>query len=135
MTGTLRKLLPELVSAKRALALVLLASLSWAATVEVTHHHQVPVTAGSANESASIPDGITSAIVDARGQTSSSRVPLNSGECSICQLHQNLFTSLFTHTLISAPVTRQFTYNPAHEVSYFSHFKSPQQGRAPPLNL
>ena len=106
MTGTLRKLLPELVSAKRVLALVLLASLSWAATVEVTHHHQVPVTAGSATDSASVPDGNTSAIV-ARGQTSSSRVPLNSGECSICQLHQNLFTSLFTHTLISAPVTRQ----------------------------
>jgi len=135
MTGTLRKLLPEVVNGKRVLALVLLTSLSWAATVEVTHHHQVPGTVGSATESASIPDGITSAIVDARGQTTSSRIPLNSGECSICQLHQNLFTSLFTHTLISAPVVKQFTYSPANEVSYFSHFKTPQQGRAPPLNL
>ena len=135
MTGTLRKLLPEVVNAKRVLALVLLASLSWAATVEVTHHHQVPGTVGSATESASIPDGITSAIVDARGQTTSSRIPLNSGECSICQLHQNLFTSLFTHTLISAPVVKQGSYRPAGEILYLSPFKSARQGRAPPLNL
>ena len=135
MTGTLRKFLPEVVNAKCALALVLLASLSWAATVEVTHHHQVPGTVGSATESASIPDGITSAIVDARGQTTSSRVPLNSGECSICQLHQNLSTTLLGHELAVATVeARSIAFNP-DPLLHRADFSQSQRGRAPPINL
>ncbi len=132
MSIRLRKLFSE--NAQRGLALILLASLSWAATVEVNHRHQIQGAARSATETPKTPNGSDSSIVDADSQTTSSRVPLTRGECSICQLHQNLFTSLFSHTLIAAPVLSQVLSRPAGEILYFSPSKSARYGRAPPIN-
>ena len=120
----------------RAIALVLLASLCWAATAELTHRHRSQSFGSFAElqESSTSNDQATPRIESTRNSGPSGTL-LSSSECSICQLHQNLFASLFSHTLYVAPATTQLLRGPSEIISYFSDFRSPQQGRAPPFLL
>jgi len=117
----------------RALALVLLAAIAWGATAEVTHHH------GTSSRSAGLPtasqDQSESQRVEAPEPEKTSRRAATRDECLICQLHQNLFATSFTHAPQSAPVESRLVHSQLTEISYFSRFHTQQQGRAPPSIL
>jgi hypothetical protein len=120
----------------REIALMLLASLSWASTAELTHSHQTQSASRLAElQSSSTSNDQAAPRIESSSKDGPSGTRRSSSECSICQLHQNLFASLFTHRLYLAPAPTQHLCGPAELVSFFAGFKSPQQGRAPPSLL
>lgn len=116
----------------RALAFVLFAAISWGATAEVTHHHGNvrPAAPASASESQSPSQG-----VEAPDSEASSRRTRTRDECLICQLHQNLFATTFSHAPQTAAIESRLVHSHVAEISYFSRFHTQQQGRAPPSVL
>ena len=122
---------------ERALGLLLLAALSWAATAEINHHHGPEAFGGfaSLNLAQDTASESGSPSFESRDQGSSSTSPLSSGDCPICQLHQNLFATLFSHSLQIAPAAASILHGPAALVSYSSPTHTSKRGRAPPINL
>jgi len=118
----------------RALAFVLLASLSWGATAEVNHHHGAQ-SAGRVSLLSTVSNQIAADRIESKSNQSSSTGTSSRDECLICQLHQNLFATALSHALHSAPATGAVSRNPTPLVSYSSQFNTPQRGRAPPSIL
>jgi hypothetical protein len=118
----------------RALAFVLLASLSWGATAEVNHHHGTQ-SAGRVSLLSTVSNQITAERIESPCNESPSKGTSSRDECLICQLHQNLFAKALSHALHSAPATDAVSRNPTSLVSYSSQFNTPQRGRAPPSIL
>jgi hypothetical protein len=115
----------------RLLAALLLAALAWGTTAEFTHHHgpsQLPLQ--TVTTSYDTGDSFES------GNAGETSLRFNSAaECLICQLHQNLSTTLFSHAPAIA-ATEKISFSTA--VSVILHradFSSNQRGRAPPVNL
>ncbi|MDX6694503.1 MAG: hypothetical protein QOF02_2106 [Blastocatellia bacterium] len=108
----------------RAMALLLLLLVAYGATVEVVHKHGNSGKGyAAATSSTKVVDKEGSAATDAR----------TSGACLICQLHQNLFTSLFNAQpkLVAPPaLVARTTVQPT---SYLSQMDAPRRGRAPPF--
>jgi len=117
----------------RVLGALLLAAIAWGSTFEFTHHHGVgsPIrsqrvareTQTSGNEQA------------ASGQLPPLSSRTSTSECSICQLHHNLAT-----TLISQPAG--VSSDASQSIAQFSfaqiqlaEFSASQHGRAPPTLL
>jgi hypothetical protein len=109
------------------LAFALLALVTYSATVNVVHRHGNLLLKPAAQT-------ITAAAVSEPGDANSSLNDSRSlGDCLICQLHQNLSTTLFSpQPQLIAPVA-QARQIPAAEISYLSQSNTPRQGRAPPL--
>jgi hypothetical protein len=109
---------------KRVLGFVLLAFVTYAATVEAVHRHGglLPV----AGETAAT-------VISQSGEAGSSANDSRAiGECLICQLRQQLsFTLLNAPPLIVAP-QQQTARTQAAIIRSFSRPDTPQRGRAPP---
>lgn len=108
----------------RVLAFVLLVLVAYSTTAEAVHKHgnlllnQAPQTVTAVSE----PTDTGSSLNDSRSL----------GDCLICQLHQNLSTTLFSPLpQVVAPVT-QATLAPRTEAFYLSQSDPPRRGRAPP---
>src|SRR5712691_3435146 len=125
----------------RVLAVVLLASIAWGATAEFTHHHGAQSTArlsGSLRSQAQAPNVAdqTSAPRLESGETGrSSSGSTNGADCLICQLHQNLSTTLFNTPPRVTPVDVPVVSASATVILPLSEVASNQHGRAPPSNL
>lgn len=109
----------------RLLACVLLALVTYTTTSEVVHRHGNLLLNRAAET--------VTTVSTQGGGNSSLNDPRSLADCLICQLHQNLATTLFSpQAQIVAPVT-EGALTPAAEVSYPSHTATPRRGRAPPL--
>jgi hypothetical protein len=121
----------------RLLAVLLLASLAWGSTAELTHHHSAKTkSAGSLSSvQSNFPDEATSNQIS-DNQTNGTKSNTKGGaECLICQLHQNLSASAISHTPGDGPTeTRGLNTLPSAVVE-ISQFAAAGHGRAPPANL
>jgi len=123
----------------RALAVVLLASIAWGATAEFTHHHGSQSTARfsallSQTQTSNVGEQTTTPRVESGTEASSSR-STNGADCLICQLHQNLSTTLFNTPPRVTPVDIHVVSASATVIFPLSEIASNQRGRAPPFNL
>ena len=121
------------------LAVVLLASIAWGATAEFTHHHGARSAARvgtllSQAQAANVGEQTITPRVESGTERSSSR-PTNGADCLICQLHQNLSTTLFNKPPRVAPVDIHVASASATVIFPLSEVASNQHGRAPPSNL
>jgi len=124
----------------RVLAVMLLASIAWGATAEFTHHHGPQSTARATKllsqaQTSDEADQTASPRVKSGKTGKSSSRSTNGADCLICQLHQNLSTTLFNTPLRVAPVDLQVVSASATVVFPPSEVASNQHGRAPPSNL
>ena len=122
------------------LAVVLLASIAWGATAEFTHHHGARSAARvstllSQAQASHLADQTASPRVESGKTEKSSPRSTNGADCLICQLHQNLSTSLFNTPPRVAPVNLLVASASAAVVFPPSEVASNQHGRAPPANL
>lgn len=109
----------------RMLALLLFVFVAYGATVEVVHRH-----GGNLAESA---DGKSSSITKTSSEEQATQESRQSGACLICQLHQNLFVSLFNAGPRLLPPTALNARTTTQPTSYLSQMDAPRRGRAPPL--
>jgi hypothetical protein len=108
----------------RLVALVLLALVTYATTVEAVHRHGIAPVITSDNSAVAI-----SSTDDANSSANQSRA---TGECLICQLRQQLsFSLLNAPSLLLAPQA-QLARAHAAALPSFSRPDTPQCGRAPP---
>jgi hypothetical protein len=125
----------------RLLALLLLASIAWGSTAELTHHHSSGTRVGGSISPAqstvvaTVPDEATSDQISASKTNGTSSNTKGGAECLICQLHQNLSASAIGHTPGNGPVETCGLNTPLSAVVQLSEFTSTGQGRAPPANL
>lgn len=126
--------------AKRArlLALLLLASLAWGATAEFNHHHggraRLAQSLLSTIQAQSLDDA-SSVKIESNETNGTSSTSKTGAECLICQLHQNLSTTLLGQTPGVGAAEAHRLNAPATAVFQLSEFTSTGQGRAPPSNL
>lgn len=126
---------------KRApvIAALLLACLAWGATAELNHHHGV----GSTNLSQQLIQSEASGTTDetpapqfeSSGQQGSSSTSRTGSECLICQLHQNLAATLFSHPPRVGTEEATALRAPTTVIVELNEFRPNQQGRAPPSLL
>jgi hypothetical protein len=117
----------------RVIGAVLLAAIAWGSTFEFTHHHGV----GSLTRSQRV---ATETQTSGNEESATRQLPplssrTSTSECSICQLHHNLAT-----TLISQPAG--VSSDAGQSIAQFSfaqielaEFSASQHGRAPPALL
>ena len=121
----------------RILAALLLASIAWASTVEFTHHHGLRNTqAAGASEVANQTDNQNgdARVQDSNSPYSSSRA--NTGaECSICQLHHNLATTLLSENATAAANEAHAAHLQPSATVHFLEFTATLRGRAPPVSF
>jgi hypothetical protein len=121
----------------RIIAALLLASVAWGSTVEFTHHHGLRRNvrlAQAENTQAAERQAAATQISDPDSRQSSSRS--NSGaECSICQLHQNLATSLLAAGTAPAVNPISLAHSQPTSRIAFSEITATLHGRAPPAFL
>ena len=134
MIGKFHRFLSNSAKGTRLLALLLLASIAWGATAEVTHHHSAPGRS-SAPQLTANENQTPSQRVEAPGKGTSSNRTSTRDECLICQLHQNLFATVFSHSVHTTPATTGNLCSHVALIPYSSQSKTPQKGRAPPFNL
>jgi len=123
----------------RVLAFVLLASIAWGATAEFTHHHGVQSTARistllSQSQASNAGKQTTPRVESGETEASSSRSTSGAG-CLICQLHQNLSTTLFNTPPRVVPVDLPVVSASATVILPPSEVAANQHGRAPPSSL
>jgi hypothetical protein len=122
------------------LALVLLASIAWGATAEFTHNHGARSTAGASTllgqaQASNLGEQTASPRIESGETERSSSKSTNGADCLICQLHQNLSTTLFNTPPRVAPIDIHVAGATATIVFPPSEVASNQRGRAPPANL
>jgi Protein of unknown function (DUF2946) len=110
---------------QRIMAFVLLAFIAYAATAEVVHRHggRSLVTHGS-SATAIKPSG------DAGSSANDSRAL---GDCTICQLRQQLSFSLLNSPPLTIAPPAKLARMTLSALPSFSRTDTPQRGRAPPL--
>lgn len=114
----------------------MLATLAWSTTVEITHNHRgQQARRASLIRVSNTSDQNGARRIESKTRDVSQKGPLSGGQCLICQLHQNLFATVLGHSPLPAPGSAPLVKASAGPVFYPSHFDSPQQGRAPPINL
>jgi len=119
----------------RCLAALLLMVLACGTVAEYTHNHSdrsngSQLNVGTANAAYNASNAIQSD--DATKTSSRSK---SAAECLICQLHQNLSNTTFTHTLAVGPTeTQLLAFNTTVDF-HRAGFSASQRGRAPPTNL
>jgi hypothetical protein len=122
------------------LAVVLLASIAWGATAEFTHHHGAQSTARfsallSQAQASNVGNQTATPQFESGETQRSSSKSSNGADCLICQLHQNLSTTLFNTPPRIAPVDIQIVGASATVIFPLTEVASNQHGRAPPSNL
>lgn len=115
----------------RLLGAFLLAAMAWGSTFEFTHHHGV----GSLARSQRV---ATQAQINGNEAAASRQLPplssrTNTSECSICQLHHNLATTLISQPAgLSSDASDAIAQFAFAEVA-LAEFTESQHGRAPPV--
>lgn len=112
----------------RLLALLLLACLGWGATAEFTHNHS------TRGNQAALQTQSEVAFVSDFGKTTTSKSK-SPADCLICQLHQNLSNTVFTHAPATGTIQHVSQYFAATVVIHRADFSTSQRGRAPPQIL
>ncbi|HEX7998853.1 MAG TPA: hypothetical protein VF528_10730 [Pyrinomonadaceae bacterium] len=107
----------------RVLAFLLFAFVAYGATVEVVHKH------GNLPQSY---DETSSSVRNTGVEDAATQESRLNGACLICQLHHNLFVSLFNAQpkLHVPPAIHAQTAD--QPTSYLSQMDAPRRGRAPP---
>jgi hypothetical protein len=119
----------------RVLAALLLASITWGATAEFTHSHGLRTRSTLTQAQTADSSFTTDESVQSSSSPSGSSRSKSAADCLICQLHQNLSTTLLGHTLAVATVeARSFRFNP-DPLLHRADFSRSQRGRAPPTIL
>jgi hypothetical protein len=113
----------------RALAMVLLACLSWVEIAEVSHHHNGALATRLQSSAAG------SAQLDAQSNEQTRRSRSSQDDCLVCQLHRNLFATTLGHALYEAPAPLCSLRGNALLLSHKSQITTAERGRAPPVNL
>ena len=128
------------VTVARILSLLLLASIGWCTTAEFTHHHGTQAstrfgTLSNAQGQAASSNQTIPARAEITEEQRSSSDGKSTADCLICQLHQNLASTLFNSPpkVIAAEVS--VLNKPDRIVFQPSEFAANQHGRAPPVNL
>lgn len=115
----------------RALALFLLATISWGANVEIIHHHgdfgSIPRTA---EQQQPFTEGVGSSDKETSSKKNSSR-----DECLICRLHQNLLVTALQPSPHEIPATTYFLKLSTSLFFHVSQLTSSERGRAPPPHI
>jgi hypothetical protein len=117
---------------RRLVTVLLLAFVSWGATAEITHHHGGARPSDSvANFNSSEPTLDASSFESSDKQTTSSSSK-SRAECLICQLHQNLSTTLVCQAPGMAASKAKIFPAPMSLTLRLSEYRSDRSGRAPP---
>jgi len=112
-------------SFSRALALLLIVFILYGTSVEAAHRHGRILP--SDNSAASIIDPVLA--------NNPAGGPIGCSDCLICQLHQNISTTLITFRQTDAPVHVRTQFSNTTLVGCHSKISTPQKGRAPPSSL
>ena len=117
----------------RALALLLLACLSWAEIAEITHHHNGTLFGTQQLQCSA--DRSSYAGNDLQSNEGKRNGKSTRDDCLVCQLHRNLFATAMIRSLHVAPARFNSPHMGAPLLS--RHFRLPSTvlGRAPPINL
>ncbi|HEY0322433.1 MAG TPA: hypothetical protein VGC66_15865 [Pyrinomonadaceae bacterium] len=107
----------------RVLAFVLLVFVTYSATLEIVHGHGQPLPVKSS---------VTASFHGANTDQSTTESSRSTGECLICQLHQQLFSTLLISVPGIAPPQTEETIAAHSFSSSPSEANTPQRGRAPP---
>ena len=110
-----------------ALSCLLLSSLIFSATFGVIHRHGLAAPRRAAVESATV-----NSVGPADGNDSSTDGPLQSKDCSICQLHQHLSGGLVYGPVFTPAPPAEHIFESVASVPYHSATATPRRGRAPP---
>jgi len=113
----------------RVLALILLATISWGANAEVTHHHGLSKGTSERRFQGSLPC-VSFGSGEASRKRSSTR-----DECLICQLQQNLSAGALVQLPYQTPAVRPFPRPTAAVIAQRTQFITSERGRAPPAHL
>jgi hypothetical protein len=121
----------------RLLAFFLLAAFAWGTTAELNHHHAIKARSGQALLSAaqdSIVSKAASVQVESEGTSGTSSSSKNGAACLICQLHQNLSSTLFSEPPgVGSTETHLLNANAAVVVQLYE-YRANRLGRAPPID-
>ena len=120
------------------LAVLLLASLAWGSTVELTHHHGAKAKSSESRSSTAqsvTADDATSTQISSSNPNGPSSNSKTGVECLICQLHQNLSSTIVGHPPGVGPTETRGLNTPSSAVVQLSEFTATGQGRAPPAIL
>jgi len=125
------------IKAKRArlLAALLLTILGWQSSAEFTHKHgSLPrATKSSQQQITAVPQPTEDA--HSHKRSGSASFFRTATDCLICQLHQNLSTTVFTDTSVSS-ATQARVLAIEHTAAFVrADFSGNQRGRAPPTIL
>jgi hypothetical protein len=121
----------------RVIAALLLTSVAWGSTVEFTHHHGLRRNvrlAQADNARTAQQQSEAARIADPESRQSSSRSNLGA-ECSICQLHHNLSTTLLSEYAAAATNQSFAARSQTVATGQFLGFSATLHGRAPPSHL
>ncbi len=124
----------------RVIAALLLACLAWGATAELNHHHGVRSNSRISqqldrSETSAAADETTAAQFQSSEQQGPSSKSKTGTDCTICQLHQNLAATLFSHPPRLGTEEATALRAPATVIVEDNEFKPNQRGRAPPSLL
>jgi hypothetical protein len=111
----------------RALSCLLLTSLAFSATFGVVHRHGLAPTRRAAAESSNV-----NSVGPSDSKDSSTDGPLQSKDCSICQLHQHLSGGLLYGPVFTPAPPAEHVFESVASVPYHSATAAPRRGRAPP---
>jgi hypothetical protein len=115
------------------LAALLLALLAWQSSAEFTHSHGFVTTQSSpAQQRPADPTQGTQPGFEGKTSNTPSR-PRSAGDCLICQLHQNLSTTLFSDASIAGAMASLSLSAESAALLHRAEFYSITRGRAPPL--
>jgi len=112
----------------RLMAFVLLVLVTCGAIGSAAHTHSNGAQAFRAHAA-------TASFSEPGDTNSSSKSMPGSGECLVCQLHQNLFSGLLTALPYIAPPVAHGTHAVATDSRFHSQTRAPRRGRAPPTSL
>lgn len=106
---------------------LLLASIIYGATFQVVHQHGAPALRQVPSASNTL-----DAISPSDGADSSSEGTLKSKDCSICQLHRQLASTLLYGAVPALATPARYTPPADNSIPAHSANRTPQRGRAPP---
>ena len=114
----------------RVIGAVLLAAIAWASTFEFIHHHGTRSVARS--QQVATETQTNGSVESASRQLPPLSSRTNTSECSICQLHHNLATTIISeHASATSDVSQSTTQSTFAQIE-LADFTQSQRGRAPP---
>ncbi|MCA1814879.1 MAG: DUF2946 family protein [Acidobacteria bacterium] len=111
----------------RALSCLLLVLVVLGTTVDAVHSHDL-----TAQGQASLSPISSVSVSAAERSDGSTRDPLRSKDCPVCQLHKQLGNALLYQPVFTPAPPTEFVPQPETTVTLLSASVTPRRGRAPP---